>query len=137
MNWITLSLGGFLLMGVGNFLARLATQHGLSGIATTAIIFTVDFIVALAIVAARRPAFAEHPTGLVYAGLAGVVLAGALLLLMVAYNQTGVHTGTATAIVNANFALVALLALLFLGEPITVKQWVGFAAILAGMFLLV
>lgn len=137
MNWVALSFASLLLMGAGNFFAKLATNHGLSGYAVTAIIFVVDFIVALVILAIRKPALAEHPTGLLYAFLAGVGLAGALLLLIVAYSRPDVHTGTATAIMNTNFALVALLSLIFLGEPVSARQWVGFAAIVGGMFLLI
>lgn len=132
--WSVISLG---LMTLGNMFARMAGLAGQSAFGIVVVIFFVNLFLASTILITQKPDVLAHPQGVVWSVLAGLGTGSALICLMIAYTTPGSQTGVATAIMNSNFALVALLSFIFLKEVLTFKQVIGLVVILLGMGLLV
>ncbi len=137
MSWVAIAFCSLLVMGLGNFFLKLASQTGISSFASIVIVFFTDAILAALIVLAKKPELFSSQAGLLWSVAGGICTGLGILLLIIAFGAPGSKTGVATAIMNANFALVALLGFFILKEALSIKQIMGLVAILAGMILLV
>jgi len=136
MSWIVLALLSFLLMGVGNFLIKLAANAGQPSVTILTLIFLTDVIVAGTLLIVRKPDFAWSVPAVGWSIAAGLFLGFGLYFMIVAMSMPEAKTGIVAALMNANFVLVSLLGFVLLQETLTLKQVAGLAAVLGGMLLL-
>ncbi len=136
-TWVFYSLLALLLGGLGNFMTRLAHTQGQSSLSVVTVIFLTNFIFGATLWALNKPNLLVSPKGLLTSLLAGVFLSGMVVCLNAAFSQPGAKTGIATALLNANFALVTLLSFFILKETLSIKQVFGLLTILGGMLLLI
>ncbi|MBX2860565.1 MAG: EamA family transporter [Vampirovibrio sp.] len=140
LHWIPLALLALLSMGLGNFILKLATHLGYQSLHATLLVFLATGLMGLILWVLYRPTLSNltaNIPGAAMAVLAGILLAIGVWLLILAYAHPQAKTGVATALLNSNFALVVLLSYVFLQETLTLKQFVGLGAVLAGILLLV
>jgi uncharacterized membrane protein len=137
VSWIVFAFLAFGLMGLGNFFMKLSTQAGLTPIAATLVIFLTDILIGSALWFIEKPDLKFVSPGFFWALGGGLMLGLGILSLIYAYERPGSHTGITTALMNTNFALVVLLGLVFLKEPLTLKQVIGFVAVIGGIVLLI
>lgn len=137
MSWIQLALLSFLFMGLGNFLAKLATEAGQSALAILTLIFITDVFIAGALLFFKRPEFVSSAPALGWSVASGILLGLGLYFMIAAMGLPGAKTGLVTALMNANFVLVTVLSYVLLQETLTLKQILGLLAILGGMILMI
>lgn len=80
-----------------------------------------------------RPA--SPPAGMAWGLAAGLLTAAALILVNESFSR-GAKAAVAVGIMNANFAVVALLAFLLFREQLQPSKLVGLAATLSGLWLM-
>ncbi len=134
MHWIVLALLATVLYGLWGFFPRLATLH-LSP--RDALVYqTLGGLPVLFLVLAWlrfRPAY--HPHGVLYAFLTGLAGAVGTLCFFAALQRA--PSTTSVVMVTALYPLVViLLALIFLREPLTLRQGVGAILALIALVLL-
>lgn len=134
MHWLVLALSAMVLYGLWGFFPKLATLYLP---ARDALVYQtlggLPVLVVILVWLRFRPAY--HPHGTLYALLTGLVGAVGTLLFFAALKRAPSTTGV--VMVTALYPLVVIvLALLFLREPITLRQSVGAALALVALVLL-
>lgn len=136
-TWILYGLLSMLLMGVGNFLLKLAGNAGLPMSGVLGIVFLTQALFGLGMLFILKPDLTSAGSGPFIAIAGGLLLGTALTFLVLAFDQPDAKTGITVALLNTNFALVTVLGAVFLQEALTIKQLAGLGVILAGIFLLI
>lgn len=136
-NWIMLAFISLLLTGIGNFCFKLATNAGQSPLTVVMIVFLVDLTIAAFIWLFLKPPVTPGIGPIGWPIAAGVTAGLGVLFLILAIGKPEAKAGIATAIMNANFALVAVLSWVFCQEALNIKQIAGLLAILGGIALLI
>jgi drug/metabolite transporter (DMT)-like permease len=130
-GWALLAMG---FMGLANLGMKAASLKGLGPASVLFWVVLGEIPVALAYWAWRgRPTGAVGGAG--WALGAGVFTAVALILLNESFSR-GAKAALAVGIMNANFALVALLAFFLFREQLQPTKLVGLAATLSGLWLM-
>lgn len=134
MAWFGWALAAMVFMGVANLGMKVAGLRGASPAGVLLWVVVGELPVALAYWLWRgRPA--SPPAGMAWGLMAGLVTATALILLNESFVR-GAKAAVAVGIMNANFALVALLAFLVFREQLQPSKLVGLAATLSGLWLM-
>lgn len=134
MDWLVFALSAMVLYGLWGFFPKLATLYLP---ARDALVYqTLGGLPVLLVILAWlrfRPVF--HPHGALYALLTGLVGAVGTLLFFAALKRA--PSATSVVMVTALYPLVVMvLALLFLREPISLRQGVGAVLALVALVLL-
>lgn len=131
-DWILPAMSTFLFWGLYGFFPKITIRYisPLSTIFYEALIGIPVAIVVLAVLKFRPD---HHPTGILLAGLTGLLgMLGALsFLFAVRRGQVGV----VSAFTALYPALTILLAMLFLGERLELRQWLGVGLAILAMLL--
>ena len=134
MVWFGWALAAMGFMGLANLGMKAASLKGLGSASVLFWVVLGELPVALVYWAWRgRPA--GPAVGAAWALGAGVLTAVALILLNESFSR-GAKAALAVGIMNANFALVALLAFLLFREQLQPAKLVGLAATLSGLWLM-
>jgi uncharacterized membrane protein len=134
MAWWGWALAAMGFMGLANLGMKAASLRGLNPAAVLFWVVVGEVPVALAYWAWRGRPLGTAP-GAAWALGAGLVTAVALVLLNGSFARGG-KAALAVGIMNANFALVALLAFLLFREQLQPSKLVGLAATLSGLWLM-
>ncbi len=132
-GWIAPATLTFIFWGLWGFLPKITTRFINP---TSAIVYEalIGLPVALIIMAIMRFQIQTEPRGVVLASITGVLgLLGALGYLVAV---TRGPVSLITAYVALAPALTILLAMVFLGETLALRQWVGVGMALAAVFLI-
>ena len=134
MAWLGWALAAMGFMGLANLGMKAANLKGLGPASVLFWVVLGEVPVALAYWIWRgRPTGA--PGGAAWALGAGVFTAVALILLNESFSR-GAKAALAVGIMNANFALVAVLAYFLFREQLQPTKLVGLAATLSGLWLM-
>jgi len=134
MAWFGWALAAMGLMGVANLGMKAAGLRGTSPAGVLLWVVLGELPLAIGYWLWRgRPASA--PAGTAWGLAAGLFTAAALILLNESFFR-GAKAAVAVGIMNANFALVALLAFLLFREQLQPSKLVGVAATLSGLWLM-
>lgn len=136
MHWMTLAFCSLVLTGLGNFCIKWATSAGQSPWVVVIGAFMINALLAVGVWLWMRPTVVWAPVPIGATVLTGLGTGLGVLLLVRAIGQPGSQAGVATAVMNANFALVTLLAWLVFQETLSLKQLCGLAAMIIGLILL-
>jgi len=135
MAWLGWALAAMGFMAVANLGMRAASQRGLNPASVLFWVVLGEVPLALAYWAWRGRGTQEPLGGLAWALGAGFATAIAIILLNESFSR-GAKTAVAVGIMNANFALVALMAFLLFREHLPPAKVVGLFATLSGLWLL-
>lgn len=134
MAWVSWALAALGFMGLANLGMKAAGLRGLESASVLLWVVIGELPVALAYWLWRgRPVSEAGGAG--WALGAGILTAVALIFLNESFSR-GAKAALAVGIMNANFALVALLAFLFFREQLQPSKLVGLAATLSGLWLM-
>ncbi len=134
MGWFGWALAAMGFMGLANLGMKAANLQGLGSATVLFWVVLGELPLALAYWGWRgRPTGA--PAGVVWALGAGACTAVALILLNESFAR-GAKGAVAVGIMNANFALVAILAFLLFREHLQPVKLLGLAATLSGLWLM-
>jgi drug/metabolite transporter (DMT)-like permease len=134
MAWLGWAVAAMVLMGLGNLGMKAASQQGLSPAGVLFWVVAGELPLALAYWAFRgRPAAPLN--GVAWAVGAGLFTALALIAVNESFAR-GAKAAVAVGTMNANFALVAVLAFLLFREQLQPGKLVGLAATLSGLWLM-
>ncbi len=134
MAWVSWALAALGFMGLANLGMKAAGLCGLESASVLLWVVIGEMPVALAYWLWRgRPVGGTGGAG--WALGAGILTAVALIFLNESFSR-GAKAALAVGIMNANFALVALLAFLFFREQLQPSKLVGLAATLSGLWLM-
>lgn len=134
MAWFGWALAALGFMGLANLGMKAASMRGLGSASVLFWVVLGELPLALLYWAWRgRPT--GPPLGAVWGFGAGICTAVALILLNESFTR-GAKAAVAVGIMNANFALVALLAFLLFREQLQPSKLVGLAATLSGLWLM-
>ncbi len=131
--WIFPAMFTFIFWGLWGFIPKITTRY-ISP--TSAVVYEalIGLPVALIIMAIMRFQIQTEPRGIVLASITGVLgLLGALGYLVAV---TRGPVSLITAFVALAPALTILLAMVFLGETLALRQWVGVGMALAAALLI-
>lgn len=131
-DWILPAMGTFLFWGLWGFFPKLTVRY-VSPV--SAIVFEALIGVPVALVVLSAIGFKPdlHPRGVLLASLTGVLgILGALMYLTAVQRGNTSLVATFTALYPA---LTVLLAVLFLGERLVLRQWLGVGLALVAMLL--
>jgi len=135
MGWLGFALLALALMGVGNACLKAASARGLSpGMALLACILA-EVPVAL-LYAWGRGRQGGSQGGLGFALAAGLGMGLALVCLNESFLRPGSRAAVSVAVMNANFAVVALLGLWLFRETLPPAKLLGLAVMGLGLWLL-
>lgn len=137
MSWLVFSLLSLVLLGIGNFCFRMAAGAGQSPLAATAVGYVFQAALGIIVFLALKPVLNTNGTALFWPMLAGVCIGLGILCMVFAFGKPEANAGVVATLTNANFMVVATLAWLVLGQPFSIKQLLGFAVILGGLFLII
>ncbi len=132
-GWIAPATLTFIFWGLWGFLPKITTRFINP---TSAVVYEalIGLPVALIIMAIMRFQIQTEPRGIILASITGVLgLLGALGYLVAV---TRGPVSLITAFVALAPALTILLAIVFLGETLALRQWVGVGMALAAVFLI-
>jgi transporter family protein len=132
-GWIAPATLTFIFWGLWGFIPKITTRY-ISP--TSAVIYEalIGLPVALIIMAFMRFQIQSEPRGIVLASVTGILgILGALGYLVAV---TRGPVSLVTAFVALAPALTILLAMLFLGETLVVRQWVGVGMALVAALLI-
>jgi drug/metabolite transporter (DMT)-like permease len=134
MTWFGWALASMVLMGLGNLGMKAAGHRGLHPAAVLLWVVIGEVPLALLYWFWRgRPGGTIPAT--VWALVAGLFTAAALISVNESFFR-GAKTAVAIGIMNANFALVALMAFFLFREQLQPSKLVGLAATLSGLWLM-
>lgn len=134
MAWFGWALAAMGFMGFANLGMKAAGQKGTSPAGVLLWVVAGELPLAIGYWLWRgRPG--SPPAGMAW-GLAAGLFTGAALILVNESFSRGAKAAVAVGIMNANFALVALLALIFFREQLQPIKLVGLAATLSGLWLM-
>jgi len=134
MVWVGWALAALGFMGLANLGMKAASLRGLGSASVLLFVVLGELPLALAYWIYRgRPTGATG--GIAWALGAGLFTAVALILLNESFTR-GAKAALAVGIMNANFALVALLAFILFREQLQPSKLVGLAATLSGLWLM-
>jgi drug/metabolite transporter (DMT)-like permease len=134
MAWLGWALAAMVFMGLANLGMKGASLRGVTPAATLLFVVAGEVPLALAYWFWRgRPV--GSMAGVAWALGAGLFTAVALILLNESFAR-GAKGAVAVGIMNANFALVAVLAFLLYREQLQASKLVGLAATLSGLWLM-
>jgi len=134
MVWVGWALAALGFMGLANLGMKAASLRGLGSASVLLFVVLGELPLALAYWIYRgRPTGATG--GIAWALGAGLFSAVALILLNESFTR-GAKAALAVGIMNANFALVALLAFILFREQLQPSKLVGLAATLSGLWLM-
>jgi transporter family protein len=131
-DWILPALGTFVFWGLWGFFPKITTRY-ISPV--SAIVFEALIGVPVALVVLASIGFKPdlHPKGVLLASLTGVLgILGALMFLFAVQRGQASLVASFTAVYPA---LTILLAMLFLGERLVLRQWLGVGLALVAMLL--
>lgn len=137
MNWLTLALLSLLLMGLGNFCFKMAASVGQGALAATVISCVAQLALGLLAWCWLKPSVQWQSASLAWPALAGLLIGGGLLCLVLAMARPGAPAGVAVAMMNTNFLIVAALSWFCFGEALSPRQLAGLLTVLGGLALLV
>lgn len=134
------SLGASFLIGVSIFLYRIAMLNIKEPLVGAAIRLFISFFVCLLALGLGKDNFIKSFSRLNWKGLIAMVSAGLLMgvgswLIMSAYKYGEVKLATPIIAIYPLFAVI--LAVLFLGEQLTLQKAIGTIVILCGLVLVV
>ncbi len=132
-GWIAPATFTFIFWGLWGFIPKITTRY-ISP--TSAVIYEalIGLPVALIIMAFMRFQIQSEPRGIILASVTGILgLLGALGYLVAV---TRGPVSLVTAFVALAPALTILLAMLFLGETLVLRQWVGVGMALVAALLI-
>lgn len=131
-DWILPALGTFVFWGLWGFFPKITTRYinPLSAIVFEALI-GIPF--ALVVLAALKFKPEIHPKGVLLASLTGVLGTLGALLYLVAVRKG--QTSLVASFTAVYPALTIVLALLFLGDRLILRQWIGVGLALVAMLL--
>lgn len=132
-EWIAPATFTFILWGLWGFIPKITTRY-ISP--SSAVIYEalIGLPLALIIMAFMRFQIQTEPRGIILASVTGIVgILGAFGYLVAV---TRGPVSLVTAFVALAPALTILLAMVFLGETLAVRQWVGVAMALAAALLI-
>ncbi|WLT31730.1 EamA family transporter [Geothrix sp. PMB-07] len=134
MAWFGWALAALGFMGLANLGMKAASMRGLGSASVLFWVVLGELPLALLYWGWRgRPS--GPPAGVAWGFGAGLCTAVALILLNESFSR-GAKAAVAVGIMNANFALVALLAFLLFREQLQPSKLVGLAATLSGLWLM-
>ncbi len=124
--WLPAALAGGVCIGVHYMFLRAASGKigdslgalMLEGTATVGIVLAYFLL-------PRGPHVPTTRAGLAFAGLSGLMISGASILLFSALRRGGPVASTGTIVLGGGVTLSALLAPLFFGEPFTLRRALG------------
>jgi transporter family protein len=131
-DWILPAMGTFLFWGLYGFFPKITIRYinPLSTILFEALIGIPVAIVVLAVLKFRPEV---HPTGVLLASLTGLLgMLGALSFLFAVRRG---QVGLVSAFTALYPALTIMLAMLFLGERLELRQWFGVGLAILAMLL--
>lgn len=137
MNWIVLSLLSLLFIGLGNFCFRMSTLAGQNVLIATALSYLAQIVFGVVIVVVLKPPLNISTSAIAWPVAAGLLVGAGGLCMMQALAKPGVQAGVPVSIMNANFVLVGIMAWIFLHQPLSGKQILGFLIILGGLVLVI
>lgn len=134
MAWLGWALAAMGFMGLANLGMRAATLKGLAPASVLLWVVLGELPLALAYWAWRGRPVGGAP-GVTWGLVAGLCTAVALVFLNESFTR-GAKAAVAVGFMNANVAVVALLAFLLFREQLQPSKLVGLAATLSGLWLL-
>jgi len=134
MAWFGWALVSMVLMGLGNLGMKAAGQHGVppAGVLFWVVMGEVPLTLAYWVWRGRPGGTAG---GTAWGLAAGIFTAAALIAVNESFFR-GAKAAVAVGVMNANFAVVALLAFLLFREQLQPSKLVGLAATLSGLWLM-
>ena len=134
MGWFGWALAAMVFMGLGNLGMKAAGERGLSSAQVLFWVVAGELPLAVAYAAWRGRLDGPAP-GMAWGLAAGVFTALALVMVNESFARGG-KAAVSVGIMNANFALVAILAFLLFRERLQPTKLVGLAATLSGLWLM-
>lgn len=131
-DWILPGLGTFIFWGLWGFLPKITVRY-LSPVSAIVFESLAGLPVALIVLATLKFRPDLHPKGVLLATLTGVLgILGALFYLIAVRRGQASLVASFTAVYPA---LTIVLAMLFLGERLVLRQWLGVGLALVAMLL--
>jgi uncharacterized membrane protein len=134
MGWRIWALGALAFMGLGNFGIKIALNKGLSPAAVFLGVVLGELPLAV-FFWWRRSRSLQPAAGFSWALAAGLATGIALILVTESFAR-GARAAVGTAVMNANFVLVGLLAWLVFKETLDAGKLLGLGCTLAGLWLM-
>lgn len=131
-EWILPALGTFVFWGLWGFFPKITTRY-ISPVSAIVFEAAIGLPVALIVLIFLRFRPELHPRGVVLASLTGVLgIVGALFFLFAVRRGPASLVASFTAVYPA---LTVLLAVVFLGERLVLRQWLGVGLAMIAMLL--
>jgi drug/metabolite transporter (DMT)-like permease len=143
-RWLLFALGALFFFGVTNFFLGFISEKSAAdpaaSIQAAMILWLGTGLLGIAgaaffIFSGRGFSGLPGKSSLLLPAAAGLTLALAMLLLKASLAANPLAKGPIVAITSSNSLVVALLAMVFIGEKLSPGQWAGFLAIVAGIVL--
>jgi len=131
-DWILPAMGTFLFWGLYGFFPKITIRY-ISPLSTIVYEALIGIPVAIVVLAVLKFRPEVHPTGILLASLTGLLgMLGALSFLFAVRRG---QVGLVSAFTALYPALTILLAMLFLGERLELRQWFGVGLAILAMLL--